>query len=116
MNVSGPGVKKQWDKWIGRREGGRMVVLQDEMEMDFGVLKKREGWGSAKGHNGIKSIQQVLPRDTVWWRIAVGIGRPVARDSDSVSKFVLSRIPKREMDVLQNKGSEILDILMDIAE
>src|ERR1700709_2247291 len=32
MNVSGTGVKRQFLNWPGRREGGRMVVLQDEIE------------------------------------------------------------------------------------
>jgi len=80
------------------------------------LVRKRAGWSSAKGHNGIKSIQQVLPRDTEWWRLAIGIGRPESRDSDSVSNFVLSKIPRREMQVLENKADDLMDMLMEIAE
>jgi PTH1 family peptidyl-tRNA hydrolase len=116
MNVSGPAVKKQWNNWAGRRDGGMLVVLQDELEMEFGQVRKRAGWSSAKGHNGIKSIQQVLPRDTEWWRLAIGIGRPESRDTDSVSNFVLSKIPRREMQVLENKGDDLMELLMEITE
>jgi peptidyl-tRNA hydrolase, PTH1 family len=116
MNVSGAGVKKTFNAWAGRREGGKMVVLQDELELAFGALKVRKGWASARGHNGVKSIQQNLSRETEWWRIGVGVGRPESREPDDVANFVLSRMKPREREILDSKGEELVEVLKKVAE
>jgi PTH1 family peptidyl-tRNA hydrolase len=61
-----------------------IVVVHDELELPFGTVKERFG-GSAKGHNGLKSIIEHCGPDFV--RLRVGIGRPAERED--VPDYVL---------------------------
>ncbi|KAF2404645.1 peptidyl-tRNA hydrolase [Trichodelitschia bisporula] len=123
MNVSGPAVKRVWDRW--RREGGQhgvrskygcLVVVHDELEKPVGEVTVREGGSSAKGHNGIKSIQAALGSNTPWVRIGVGIGRPASREADVVSKHVLRKMTPAEERRIEAATPEVLQLLRDIAD
>jgi len=94
MNVSGPEVQK-----LLRRapNTARLVVLHDDLERELGAVRVKMGSASAQGHNGIKSIQQTLGKGREWWRVAVGVGRPVSRDARAVADFVLSRMQSTDM-------------------
>lgn len=92
MNESGREVRKI----LHRNSNHLLVVLHDDLEGDLGRIRLREGKSSAQGHNGIKSIQQVIPPTTDWWRIAIGIGRPTSRSQASVSAYVLSNFSASE--------------------
>jgi PTH1 family peptidyl-tRNA hydrolase len=114
MNVSGPAVQKTWNKYLSslppsERRSARLVVLHDELEAKLGAVKVRKG-GSAKGHNGIKSCVESLGKDG-FWRIGVGVGRPIERDRDAVSRFVLRRMTSMEKETL-NSG----DVLEQVIE
>lgn len=62
-----------------------LVVLHDELDITFDALKLKIGGGEG-GHNGLKSISQVLgTRD--YYRVRAGIGRPPGRMD--VADFVL---------------------------
>ena len=64
----------------------QIIVVHDELEFPFGVVRVKVGGGHA-GHNGLRSIIDVLgTRD--FTRIRVGIGRP---KRGAVSDYVLSR-------------------------
>jgi len=116
MNISGSGVKKTYKNWPHRSSGGKLVVLQDELELELGALRVRSGWNSPKGHNGIKSIQSSLPRDAEWERICIGIGRPVSRDVDSVSNYVLGKLSREEREVFGGrKVEEAIGLLRKVA-
>lgn len=116
MNISGAGVKKTYKNWAGRAAGGKMVVLQDELELGLGELRVRGGWNSPRGHNGIKSIQGVLAREAEWERVCIGIGRPVSRDVDSVSDYVLGKLSREEKDVIGGRNAEeVVGLLRKIA-
>ena len=81
------------------------MVLHDELEGKLGNLKRRVG-GSARGHNGIKSLVgaggERLGADGrgTMVRIGVGIGRPVSRESEDVSDWVLRNMTAKEKGVL----------------
>lgn len=101
MNVSGPAVSQAWRKFLqenGCGDGGstsagqgcRLVVVHDELELGVGLVNVRKGDASPKGHNGLKSIKASM-RGT-WTRIGVGIGRPVGRERDEVSRYVLGKM------------------------
>jgi peptidyl-tRNA hydrolase, PTH1 family len=45
--------------------------------------------GSAKGHNGVKSIMSALNNSDKFNRILIGIGRPVSHESADVAQYVL---------------------------
>ncbi len=82
MNNSGevvPYLKKQG---IGPDD---ILVVHDELEFPFGKLGCRSG-GSARGHNGLKSLIQYLGTDQ-FARLRFGIGRP--EDRERVPDYVL---------------------------
>lgn len=63
-----------------------ILVIHDELELPFGQIKIKTG-GSAKGHNGLKSIINVLGPD--FHRLRIGIGRPENREN--VPDYVLEK-------------------------
>jgi peptidyl-tRNA hydrolase, PTH1 family len=55
----------------------RLVVVHDELDIAFGAVRLKLGGGD-NGHNGLRSITQVLgTRD--YYRVRFGIGRPPGR-------------------------------------
>lgn len=56
----------------------KLIVLHDELMLDIGVIKFSKG-GSARGHNGLRSIIAHYGAD--FWRVRVGIGHP-GKDAD----------------------------------
>ncbi len=55
----------------------RLVVVYDELDLPYGVLRLKSGGGEA-GHNGVRSISKSLSsRD--YLRLRFGIGRPPGR-------------------------------------
>ena len=100
MNASGPAVRDAWKQFLRDHAAEAeavpgLVVLHDELEAPLGTIVVRSGAASAKGHNGLKSIQGVLGKGGEamrWTRIGVGIGRPTSREPDVVSAFVLRKM------------------------
>lgn len=73
MNSSGKVIPSFTKKGINAEN---ILVVHDELELPFGKIRfKMEG--SAKGHNGLKSIIQQIGPD--FPRLALGIGRPQNR-------------------------------------
>ncbi len=63
----------------------RLVVVHDELDLPYGVLRLKFGGGDG-GHNGLKSVSGVLgTRD--YYRVRIGIGRPPGRQDPA--EFVL---------------------------
>src|SRR4051812_2124963 len=54
-----------------------IVVVHDELDLDFGVLRLKLGAGD-NGHNGLKSLRKSLGSGE-FFRVRVGIGRPPGR-------------------------------------
>lgn len=102
MNESGKGVRAAYMAWsktlsipVGEGEG-RLVIVHDELEKPLGAVSLRTAQGlSAKGHNGLKSIQASIG-NTPFVRIGIGIGRPVSRQSDDVANYVLAKMDERQ--------------------
>jgi PTH1 family peptidyl-tRNA hydrolase len=69
----------------------RVIVIYDEIELEFAKLRIRLGGGTA-GHNGLKSIVSSIGRDFV--RVRIGVGRPPGRMDPA--DFVLSPFSKKE--------------------
>lgn len=63
-----------------------LVLVHDDLEVDFGNVRTRSWDASHRGHNGIKSVKNSLlshqshgyPLER-WARVSVGIGRPAER-------------------------------------
>ncbi len=69
-----------------------VVVLYDEIDLEFGKIRVKKGGGAA-GHNGIRSIDAHVGPD--YWRVRIGVGHPgvkhlvkhyVLRDFDAEEK------------------------------
>ena len=69
----------------------RMIIVHDELEFPFGVIRVKVGGGHA-GHNGLKSINSSLGTNA-FLRLRVGIGRP---KRGVVSNYVLSAFSSDE--------------------
>ena len=74
----------------------QIIVVHDELDLPPGELKVKSGGGLA-GHNGLRSITQHLKTQD-YLRVRIGVGKP---DHKDVGKgHVLSKVPKRERDLL----------------
>ena len=92
MNLSGICVAKF--KKFFKITACNIFVIYDDIDLDFGEVKIKQGGGDA-GHKGVRSISQHLQTKD-FNRIRLGIGRPNTKDE--VSRFVLSNFSKTEKD------------------
>ncbi len=108
MNLSGQSVQKALAYFkLGLSE---LVVIHDELDLAFGVLKVKVGGGTA-GHNGLKSILASCGGPD-FVRVRVGIGRP---RSGSTEHHVLSDFSREECpelaDVLERASLAAADVV-----
>ena len=66
--------------------------------------------GSAKGHNGIKSVVGSLGGAELV-KIGVGIGRPESRDSGAVASYVLKKMTAAEVMRVRDGAQDVLRLL-----
>jgi PTH1 family peptidyl-tRNA hydrolase len=86
MNLSGESLQKLFQLHGHLREK-ELIVLHDEVDIDFGEIRIKKGGGDA-GHNGLKSLREKLGNgDSV--RIRMGVGRAPANWEMSVADWVL---------------------------
>lgn len=97
MNNSGQVMKFLTNKNIKPEE---ILVIHDELEMSFGKISFKYG-GSARGHNGLKSIISYIGPD--FYRLRFGIGRPENRQE--VPDYVLSNFSE-DKDLVEEKIEE----------
>ena len=94
MNKSGDAVQRIAAYY--RIEPENILVLHDELDLPLGRMKMKKGGGNA-GHNGLRSIQQMLGTPD-FYRLRLGIGKPAGFDGAS---FVLSRFSQDERPLLE---------------
>jgi PTH1 family peptidyl-tRNA hydrolase len=90
---------------------GDLVVVHDEIDLDFGSLRVKSGGGHG-GHNGLRSIAGALG-ETEYSRLRMGVGRPPA--GGDVSRYVLSCFNAAERAQLSEyleKATDALEILV----
>lgn len=85
MNLSGKAVRY----WLQKEKipNENSLVLTDDLNLDFGKLRLRAK-GSDGGHNGLKSIQEMLATQE-YPRLRIGIGSDFSRGKQV--NFVLGR-------------------------
>jgi PTH1 family peptidyl-tRNA hydrolase len=105
MNVSGESVSKYLkNKEVNSRD---IFVFQDDIDMNFGEVKMKEGSGGDAGHNGIKSIAEHL-KTKDFKRIKIGIipkklfGGFKKPEREKVSGFVLSKFGSGERKQMES--------------
>lgn len=103
MNNSGKVIHFLQKKGIKPEE---TLVVHDELEMPFGKLSFKMG-GSARGHNGLKSI--IAQWGDNFERLRFGIGRPEQRDQ--VSDYVLQNFSEKpdEIDFAIKKAVHMIE-------
>lgn len=95
MNLSGESVQKV--QHFYKTQAADTVVIYDDLDIDFGVIRTRSGGGSA-GHNGIKSLLQHSDDD--FGRIRIGIG-PKEPPQIDTSDFVLQDFRAEQQQSLE---------------
>lgn len=83
-----------------------ILVVHDELELPFGKLASKQG-GSAKGHNGLKSIITACGEN--FYRLRFGIGRPAQRED--VPDYVLQPFaePADKVDQLIEQAATMIE-------
>lgn len=106
MNLSGNSVQKVANFY--KIPPDQIVVLHDELDIDFGQIRLRMG-GASAGHNGIKSVSQMLGTEE-YGRIRIGIGPKTPEQMDSAD-FVLKKFSSeqaKDLPALLKETSAIL--------
>jgi PTH1 family peptidyl-tRNA hydrolase len=107
MNLSGEAVQAAVHFYKLSPEN--IVVVHDDVDIDFGQIRLRSE-GSSAGHNGIKSISNVIGEDYGRVRIGVGPKKPPRVKSES---FILKQFSTDEQAQLPNLKKEVSAILSE---
>lgn len=108
MNLSGNCVKEFVDFY--KIENENILVIYDDMDIEPGTIKIRKK-GSAGGHNGMKSIIQML-RTEEFPRIRIGIGR-LEHNGDEIN-YVIGAIPDEEIPKLDEGTEKAKEAVIEI--
>jgi PTH1 family peptidyl-tRNA hydrolase len=108
MNLSGEAV--QAVSHFYKIHPDQIVVVHDELDIDFGQIRMRKGGGAA-GHNGIKSVTTHIGED--YGRIRIGIGPKTPEQIDSAD-FVLQRFSSDEQAHMPALTREVMSILSEL--
>lgn len=89
-----------------------ILVVHDELEQPFGKLTFKLG-GSAKGHNGLRSL--ITHCGENFARLRFGIGRP---DKEDVADYVLNNFTcsARELQDLVNLAVKMIDDIFTLKQ
>lgn len=97
MNKSGEAVRLLARRY-GIEDADQVVVVHDELDLDVGRLKLKQGGGLA-GHNGLRSITQHVGT-TDFIRLRIGVGKPPP--SQAGRDWVLRRPGKADAEALDS--------------
>ena len=89
----------------------RIVVIHDELDIDFGQLRVKRGGGD-NGHNGLKSLRSYFGSGE-FFRVRAGIGRPPGRQE--VADFVLSNystVERKELPFEVDRAADAVESLV----
>jgi len=103
MNNSGQVVAALKKKGIKPEE---ILVVHDELELPYGKIALKFA-GSAKGHNGLKSI--IANTSDQFWRLRFGIGRPLNRED--VPNYVLENFRESDLNTKIDESIKNIEAL-----
>ena len=107
MNLSGTAVDAVLHFYKLNQQN--MLVVHDELELDFGQIRTRNE-GTSAGHNGLKSIIEVCGESFDRVRIGIGPKKPARIDS---ADFVLQKFSDTEQGQLSNLTKEVSAIISE---
>jgi PTH1 family peptidyl-tRNA hydrolase len=103
MNNSGDAVSKILNFY--KIDIGDLLVIHDDVDLQFGEVKKQMGAGSA-GHKGVGSIIEKIGTQE-FWRVRVGVGR--SEDTNMpTEEWVLRDFTDEELVKIKNISSEVV--------
>jgi PTH1 family peptidyl-tRNA hydrolase len=111
MNDSGLAVRALVRRF-GVEDLGRLLIVQDELDLPTGKLQVKLGGGLA-GHNGLRSIRDHL-HSTDFARIRIGIGKPPG-GKEQGANHVLKRPGKRErteLEVVVEEAADAIELIL----
>ena len=99
-----------------RQDIDNVFVFHDEIDLKLGEIKVKKG-GGHNGHNGLKSIDNLI--GTSYHRIRMGVDRPfvdrIENKSHIVSKWVLTDFTEIEKEnIIQKNLSFISQNLVNL--
>lgn len=106
MNLTGKSVQNA--AAFFKITAGQIMVLHDDLELDFGFLSIKKG-GGAGGHNGLRSITSSLGSKD-FYRLRMGISRPKRQQPASYVLDRFSREEEAELPYFLKEASAILDM------
>jgi PTH1 family peptidyl-tRNA hydrolase len=94
----------------------RLLVVHDEIDLDFGVVRLKNGGGHG-GHNGLRSIMEQLGEGG-FSRLRMGVGRDVNKPpgSKDTAGWVLGDFPKAQLgivDAMISAACEDIDTVLE---
>jgi len=92
---------------------GDVIVIHDELDVDFGRIRLKLGGGEG-GHNGLRSIANVLGTKN-FQRVRIGIGRPPGRKDPAAFVLQTFSAPERpEIPVICEQAADATELLIEI--
>jgi PTH1 family peptidyl-tRNA hydrolase len=73
-----------------------LLVVHDHIDLGFGRIRVAHDGGTG-GHNGLKSLRELVGKD--FDRVRVGVDRPPSTDPDIVADYVLARFAEPDEQV-----------------
>ena len=89
MNLSGQAVVAVCRKYKIPAE--QVIVFVDDIYLDIGTVRLKKS-GSAGGHNGLKSVSELL-QSTTYVKIKIG-AKPTTDIKGNTANYVLSKVPE----------------------
>lgn len=108
MNLSGEAVRAAAHFY--KIHPDNIVVIHDELDIDFGQIRLRKG-GASAGHNGIKSVSGQLGTEE-YGRVRIGVG-PKQPARMKAEDFVLQPFSAEQAEQLPNLTREVSAILSE---
>lgn len=87
-----------------------LIVVYDDMDIEISKIRIRKS-GAPGGHNGMKSIVNILADDR-FPRIRVGIGKP--EYDDDLVNYVIGAIPEEEKEGLEEGVEKAKEALKEL--
>ncbi len=90
----------------------KVLVVHDHIDLPFGRLRLI-GDGGSGGHNGLKSVTNLI--GSGYTRLRVGVDRPASYDPDIVAAYVLARFgePAAAVDALVVAAADAAELWLD---
>jgi len=110
MNRSGRAVARA--VMLSGLEPSQVVVACDNLDLEAGLVRVKRG-GSSAGHNGLKSIIEILGSEE-FVRVYIGIGRP--QPGQSVVEHVLGVPEQDEAERVQRACVRAAQAIVRLAE